>query len=160
VETRLERGGAQTGLGGLFKQYELIYVLGDERDLLHLRTNFRGEKVYLYPTIITPEQARIVFLDVIKKVNKLNDKPEFYNVITGNCTTSLVPHLAKVLPTQATCLQLLLNGDADAAAHRNGRIKSNVPFDEAKRLHHINQYVKDDPEAADFSKRIRPDLTR
>ena len=96
VETRLEKGEIQSGLGGIFKQHELIYVLGDERDLIRLRTNFRGEEVFLYPTTSPPEDVRVVFVDILKKVNDIYDNPQFYNTITQNCTTSLVPHLELV----------------------------------------------------------------
>ena len=161
VETRLERGEPQTALRGIFKQYELIYVLADERDLLRLRTNVRGEDLYVYPTTSTPEEVRILFLDVLSKVNQIATKPEYYSTLTQNCTLSLVPHLEKIRPRRLrpSFWELLINGHTDEIAHRNGWIKSDGSFPETKALHHVNQYVVGDPDPADYSKKIRPHLT-
>src|SRR5690606_5945076 len=51
IETRPEVGEGYSPLASLFKQYELIYVVGDERDVVGVRTNHRGEEVYLYPIV-------------------------------------------------------------------------------------------------------------
>ena len=159
AEARRERGEPQTALRGLFKQYEIIYVLGDERDLIRLRTNFRGEEVYLYATRFTPEQSRIVLLDILEKVNRLAEKPEFYDTLTQNCTLTLVPHLEKIRPRRGFDIRLLLNGYTDEIGYENGAIATNnLPFAELQDLCHINKYVKDHPEADGYSKRIRPHI--
>jgi Domain of unknown function (DUF4105) len=91
IETRKEQGEAYSSLAGFFKQYELIYVVGDERDLIRVRTNYRRpeELVYLYRTRAGPEAARRLFLAYVEKVNQLRDSPEFYNTLTTNCTTDV-----------------------------------------------------------------------
>jgi len=96
AETRREEGEPQTGLRGIFNQYELIYILADERDLLRLRTQYRGEEVSLYPTTSTPEAARRLFVDILERINELHENPVFYNISTENCTSALYPHGRKI----------------------------------------------------------------
>lgn len=158
VETRRERDEPQTALRGLFKQYELIYVLGDERDLIRLRTNFRKEKVFLYPTTVDGEKVRVVFLDIIETINGLNERPRFYNTLSHNCTTSYLPHLSKIGVADTCDWRLIINGHTDERAYERGMINTDLSLEEARRHYHINQYVAGDPAPADFSRRIRPDL--
>ena len=47
----MTNGQAYSALAGLYRQFELYYVVGDERDIVRLRTNFRLEDVYLYRLI-------------------------------------------------------------------------------------------------------------
>lgn len=159
VETRPERDEPQSGLRGLFKQYEIIYFLGDERDLIRLRTNFRGEDVYLYPTTSTPEEVRILFMDIIEKVNSLAREPQFYNTLLHNCTTGLVTHARKIgRPPTLFDIRLLLNGQSDQMAYENGWIRATRSFAETKAFHHINKYLGGDSKAEEFSRKIRPHL--
>lgn len=160
VEARAERGEEYSGIGGLFRKYELIYVLGDELDLIRSRTNFRNERVYLYPTVSPPADVRKLFLEIIKRVNEVKAKPEFYNTITHNCTTTLAASGRKILPPNPFDIRLLLNGYADRMAYENGWIASGDSFEVTRKRHYINQYVKDKPDTADFSRLIRPHLSK
>jgi hypothetical protein len=81
VEIRKERGETFSPVKGLLRQYELMYVIGDERDLIGLRTNYRRDIVYLYPVKTTREKMRRVFLDMLERANELAVRPEFYNVL-------------------------------------------------------------------------------
>ena len=161
VETRRERGEPQGAIPGLFKQYELIYVLGEERDLIRLRTTFRGEQVYLYPLRFSPAEVRTVFLDLLARVNSLAERPEFYNTLTENCTMTLIPLFDKVRRTPRRFdIRAILNGQIDEAIIENGTVAIDLPMDleKAREVCHVNQYVKDHPEAEGFSKRIRTHL--
>src|SRR4029079_15705505 len=90
AEVRLQKGEAYNAAVGLFGQFELMYVVADEHDLLPVRPEFRGVDVLLYHTTATPAQARALFLDVMKRVNQLHDHPEFYDTLRNNCTTNIV----------------------------------------------------------------------
>src|SRR5262249_41717749 len=93
IETRRERHESYSSIAGFLKQYELFYVVADERDLIRLRTNYRKdppEDVYLYRTRAPATHARRIFLDYIREMNSLATKPEFYNSLTTNCTTSIL----------------------------------------------------------------------
>jgi hypothetical protein len=157
VETRLENGEPQSGLRGLFKQYELIYVLGDERDLLRLRTNFRKEEVFLYPTTVDRDNVRELFMVIVERVNDIASNPEFYNTLSQSCLSSLVSDFKKVItPRSFFDFRRTQNGYSDEMLFENGWIDSRLGFEDTKRLHHINQYVQDDINSFDYSFRIRP----
>ncbi|MFQ5803795.1 MAG: DUF4105 domain-containing protein [Candidatus Methylomirabilales bacterium] len=159
IEVRPEKGETYHPIKGFFKQYELIYVIGDERDLVRVRANHRGEDVYLYRTTISPAQARILFQDMLRRANTLADEPAFYRTIGQNCTTSLINHFNLISPKKIRFhRKIVLNGYSDELAYERGRIASDLPFPEMKRAHRITEIAQaydDDPE---FSRKIRAKL--
>src|SRR5687768_3012866 len=98
VEVRLERGESYSPTLGLFGQFELIYVVADERDLIRVRTEHRDVDVLVYRARATPEQARRLLVDVMQRVNQLRDQPEFYDTLSNNCTTNIVRHINQLAP--------------------------------------------------------------
>jgi len=159
VETRLEKGEPQSALRGLFKQYEQIYVLGDERDLIRLRTNFRKEDVYLYPTVVNKDDVRKLFEVILERVNKIAEQPAFYNTLFQNCLSSLAAEFTKVItPRSSFDFRRLANGYSDELLFENGWIDSKLSFEDTKQLHYINQYVQADSHANGYSKKIRPHI--
>ena len=93
IETRPEKGEGFDPLASMFKQFELIYVIGDEHDVVGLRTNHRSEETFLYHVVASPEAARRLFLVYLERVNELADKPEWYNLISNNCTLNIVRYM-------------------------------------------------------------------
>jgi hypothetical protein len=163
IETRKERGETYDTLKGFFRQYELIYVVGDERDLIRLRTNYRKdppEEAYLYRTNAPPENVRRLFLSYFQKINELKERPSFYNTLTTNCTTNVLMH-TKVNPgKQAYSWKILLSGYTPLYAYELGRLDTRLPFEELKRRSHINAAAQAADQAADFSQRIRAGLPK
>jgi hypothetical protein len=159
IETRKERGESYSAVQGFFRQYELIYVFADERDVVRLRTNYRKEDVYLYRTRVTPERARAIFLSYIDRANKLRDRPEWYNALTANCATSLLPHAKAGGGKGEMSIDVLLSGHAARQAYRNGVIDTSMPLDELEARSRVNDVAlgtrDGDP---DFSTRIRANL--
>ncbi len=90
IETRPEIGQGFSPIASLFKQFELIYVVGDERDIVRVRTNYRNEQVFLYHIKMSPENARRLFLVYLGRINELADRPEFYNLLSNSCTINIV----------------------------------------------------------------------
>ena len=123
IETRLPVGVKQSTLGGLFKQYEVLAIAGTQRDLIMLRTNYRKEQVYMYETTSSPKEVRSLLLDIFKGMNKLRNKPVFYNTITTNCTTSLIPYIRKIRPRKGWSIKFLLNGLSPEMAFKGGWFK-------------------------------------
>jgi hypothetical protein len=156
VEIRKEKGESFSALKGLFRNYEVMYVVGDERDLVKLRTNFRHDSVYLYPIHTTPERMRRMFVEMVEKANQLSRKPEFYNTVTNNCTTSLADHVNRIVPHRIPLsIALVLPGYSDRLAYRLGLIDTKLPFEGARRRYRINDRARkftDDPQ---FSQHIR-----
>jgi hypothetical protein len=161
VEVRLERGESYSPTLGLFGQFELIYVVADERDLIRVRTEHRKVDVLVYRTKATPEQGRRLLVDVMQRVNALHDKPEFYDTLTNNCTTNIVRHINTLAPGSVpTDYRVLLPGFADNLAYELGLIDNSRPFAETKQRARVNDLAlryKDDPH---FSQRIRGERVR
>jgi hypothetical protein len=156
AEIRKEVGESYDPLKGLLGQYELMYVVGDERDLIALRSNYREDDVYLYRTKATPEQAKALFLDVFQRVNKLKNEPEFYHTVTNNCTTNIAQHVNHLSPSRVPMgLRLLLSGKSDRLAYDLGLIDTTQPFEVAKQQARITEVARANGERADFSQQIR-----
>jgi hypothetical protein len=162
IETRKEKGEAYSSIAGFFKRYELIYVVGDERDLIRVRTNYRRpeEQVYLYRTRARPENARRLFREYVDRINRLRERPEFYNTATTNCTTDvwmLVRTLAGGLPLD---WRVLLSGYFPEYAYDLGSLDTDLPFAKLKAISLVNDKAHAAGRAPDFSERIREGLPR
>jgi len=163
IETRKERGESYDTLRGFFRQYELIYVVGDERDLIRLRTNYRKdppEDAYLFRTNASPENVRRLFLSYFQKINELKEQAEFYNTLTTNCTTNVLMHTRVNPGDHAYSWKVLLSGYAPLYAYEHGRLDTSLPFEELKRRSHINDAAHAADQAADFSQQIRAGLPK
>lgn len=157
VEIRKEKGEQYQFLNGILRQYEIMYVVGDERDLIKLRTNYRKDDVYVYPAKATPEQMRDLFVDVFKRVNKLRDEPEFYNTFTNNCTTNIVRHVNNLAPNKVPYdYRVLLPGLTAELAYDLGLLDTQLPFEETRRRARVNDLALKYADSPDFSLRIRP----
>lgn len=110
METRIPEGKTQNAVSGLFKQYEIIPVVGTPEDLFDLRTKFRGEDFYLYRTCATPEQTRQTLWALF---DRLNRPAEFYNTLTSNCTTTLAEFADAVGIDPLEDFRVLINGYSD-----------------------------------------------
>lgn len=156
AEIRKERGESFSPWLGLVRQYELMYVVGDERDLIKLRSNYRHDPVFLYRARATPEAIRRMFVEMLERANKLRREPEFYNTLTNNCTTNIAYHINTIVPGRVPfSVALVFPGYSDRLAYRLGLIDHGLPFDTVRARAQINARAAqfaDDPE---FSERIR-----
>jgi len=158
VETRKEVGEAYSTVKGFFRQYELTYVVADERDLIRLRTNYRGEQVYLYRLRESADLIRKVFLDYLRKVNSLKDRPEWYNALTDNCTTSIRVTTAPYNPDARLDWRIIVNGFMDEMLYERQAVDTGLPFPELKKRSLINERAKGLDTSPDFSQLIREGL--
>ena len=156
IETRSQRGQSYSAIGGLYRQFEQIYIAADERDVIRLRSNYReGEDVYLYRFKATPKAARVAFLEYIRTLNELHERPRWYNAIKNNCTTAIRQQrtAAERAPWD---WRMLANGYADEMLYERGTIdRLGLSFDELKRRSHINSRARAANDASDFSEHIR-----
>ena len=158
IEARRERGESYHTYQGLFNKYEFIYIVADERDVLALRTNTRDDKVYLYEVDIDKETAQKLFISVMERVNKLNEKPEFYNTFTNNCTTSLVRDINKVLPKEKQIgftLKYVFPGYSDRLAYDLGFLDDSVTFEKLRENAYISDKARQLKVDESFSRLIR-----
>ena len=159
VETRMRKDQKQSLLSGIFNQYELIYILSDERDILGLRTNYRKEQVYLYRVNISHVRLKKIFIKIIKQASDLQKNPRFYNTLKHNCITTLLADLRQAQGKQYHFdYRFIMIGYSDKLLYDNNiLITGALPFEKLKKLRHINQYVGNDSDAEkDFSRKIRP----
>jgi Domain of unknown function (DUF4105) len=158
IETRKEKGEEYSAVLGFFRQFELYYVVADERDVVGLRAAHRGEEVYLYHLQMPPETARAVLVDYLEEVNRLADHPTWYNALTHNCTTTIRHHAQHVGGGRPFDWRILVNGRIDQLGYERGQIDTSLPFEELRRRSDVTEKAKaaiDDP---DFSARIREGL--
>jgi hypothetical protein len=156
VETRKERNETYNPLKGAARQYELMYVVAEERDVIRQRTNYRNENVYLYRTVARPETAQLLLTDVLSRVNQIAKKPEFYDTIANNCTTNIVRHINRVRPNRlGPDVRLLLPGYSDKIAYDQGLLVPYGTFAQTKQRAYINPLAERYADREDFSEVIR-----
>jgi Domain of unknown function (DUF4105) len=155
IETRPELGEGYSPIASLFKQYELIYVVGDEHDLVGVRTNHRNEDVYLYRIRTSPENARTLFRIYLDRINELADHPEFYHLLSNSCTVNIVRYANAAGREGGFDIRHYLNGLIDRYFYDVGLVDTSMPFAELRRRSHINDAARAAENAPDFSARIR-----
>ena len=160
IETRKTIGQKYSALDGLYRQYTLIYVVADERDVIRLRTNYRREDVYLYRTLASPAQARERFLEYIKTMNILHEHPRWYNEVTANCTTSIRTQRS-VNERAPWDWRMLINGKADELLYERHAIATGgLPFSELKQRSLIDARARAADDDPNFSHLIREGLPK
>ncbi len=155
IEARQEIGEFYHPLDGLQREYELIYVVGDERDIIGLRTHIRKERVLLYEISIGRERSRMLFRSMVQRVNEIREQPEFYNTLADNCTTGIVRYAERLsLFDKYLNYKVVLPGYSDELVYKIGVIPDLLPFSEVRARAKVdpNTTTLDDP---DFSKKIR-----
>ncbi|HEY2124697.1 MAG TPA: DUF4105 domain-containing protein, partial [Chthoniobacterales bacterium] len=140
------------------RQFTLIYIVSDERDVIRLRTNYRNEDIYLYHTTASPDRARGRFLEYVRSINALRTQPRWYNAITTNCTTAIRDQRpsGERVPWD---WRILLNGKADELLYEHGAfVTGGLPFAELKQRSLIDDRAKAADASPDFSQLIRVGL--
>lgn len=160
IETRKEKGENYSTLAGFFRQYELYYVVADERDVIRVRTTYRQpqEDVYIYRTRARIKNVRRIFLDYIKSINELHARPGYYNTLTTNCTTSILMHTRINPESPPMSWKILLSGYVPDYLYELGRIDTSRPFAELEKLSLVNARAHRANKDPGFSQSIRDGL--
>ena len=160
IETREEKGENYSTLAGFFRQYELYYVVADERDVVRVRTTYRQpqEDVYIYRVNGPIKNLRRIFLDYIKSINELRERPSYYNTLTTNCTTTILMHTRMNPESPPMSWKVLLSGYVPDYLYELGRIDTTKPFAELEKLSRVNDRAHAADKAPAFSQRIREGL--
>jgi len=158
IETRPEVGEGFDPIASMFKQFELIYVVGEERDIVGVRTNHRRETVYLYRLISPIENERQLLRIYLARINELADRPEFYHLLSNSCTINIVRYANAAGRAGRFDIRHLLNGLVDSYLYHSGRVDTTLPFDELRRRSLINEAAQAADAGPDFSQRIRASL--
>ncbi len=156
VEARLDYGASYSPIRGITNKFELMYLIGDERDLIPLRTDARKVEVYLYPGRATPDQVQNLLVDMLERANQLQRVPENYDTINNNCTTNLVNHINKLRPGSIPAdWRVLLPGHSDRLAYELGLLDVVEPFEIAREKARITDVASKYKDSPDFSAKIR-----
>ncbi|MBN1407316.1 MAG: DUF4105 domain-containing protein, partial [Calditrichaceae bacterium] len=156
VEARKEVGESYSIIGGMLKKFELMYVVGDERDLIGLRTVIWDDDVFVYPIKTEKNNIRKLFIDVLERAQKLQAEPEFYNTIWSNCTSTLYDHVNKIWPRRLPGgWKLILTGYSDELVYDNDLINTTLSLEEARQYFRVNDRAKKYFNLAKFSVLIR-----
>lgn len=159
IETRKEVGESYSTINGFFRQYELYYVVADERDVIGLRTNHRDnppEQVHLYRLQGPLDNARRLFMAYVERINQLHQRPEFYNTLTTNCTTSIWMSSQVNEQHLPFSWKLLASGYLPEYLYQQGRLAgSQLPFASLQQGALINAKARAAGDSPEFSRLIR-----
>ncbi len=158
IETRKEKGESYSALLGFFRRFELFYVVADERDVVRLRTSYRGERVFLYRLATPRAGARALLEQYLSELNALAAKPAWYNAFNENCTTAIWRNVRVIAPDMPFDWRLLTNGYLDEMAYERGIVDTSLPFAELRRRSEITERAKACGSRPDFSTCIREGL--
>lgn len=160
VEARREDFEEFEPIKGLFRKFEIIYVVATEEDLIGVRTNVRndgvGERVYLYPTIATPEKSQELFKLIAEDINDIYEHPTFYNTLFNSCINSITRRVEEISTLDfPVTYKTILPGYFDEVLYKMNIFSSGLnTFEEykEKNLIHNNEV---DNHSDDFGKQIR-----
>lgn len=157
VEIRKEKGESFDPLKGVLRQYEIMYVVADERDVINLRTNYRNDNVFLYPAKISTAKANELFENMLIRTNAIEKEPEFYNTLTNTCTTNIVDHINSVADDTLIPFdkRVLFPEDSDYYAYELGLIDTTLPKEKIREKYKVNSLAKEYQDSPLFSKKIR-----
>lgn len=156
AEIRKEKGESFDPLKGVMNQYELIYVIGDENDLIKLRANYRKDVVRLYPIKTPKENIRKLFVSAMQRADKLTKQPEFYNTVWNNCTTNILNNVNSLRTEKISwSKKVLLPANSDEIAFEADLIDTKLPFNEAREYYRINDLSEKFANDPNYSALIR-----
>jgi hypothetical protein len=155
VEIRRERDEEFSAIGGFFKEFELSVLAADERDVIRLRTNVRGEDDYLYRLRIPGPAMRSLFLAYVEQANRLVRAPRFYNTVTVNCTTlvhQMMNHIVGNLPLD---YRLVFSGYLPGYVYQVGGLDRRYTLEELRSFGRITERARISDRSPGFSADIR-----
>jgi hypothetical protein len=155
IETRKEIGERYSSVAGFFKQFELAVVAGDERDIVRVRSNVRGEDVRIYRLRMTPANARVLLREYVEEANDLAREPRFYNTLTANCTNLVFDMVRVIHPGLPLDIRVLLSGYLPNYAYYLGATDTSVSFEKLRELAKIHEKAVQADADPLFSTRIR-----
>jgi hypothetical protein len=155
IEIRKERHEQFSAIAGFFKEYELAIIAADERDVVRVRSNYRGEDVRLYRLRMTPDNARLLLLRYLGEANDLARIPRFYDTLTANCTTLAFGMVRAIHPGLPFDARIVLSGYLPDYAYDVGALDTSVPFERLRELSHIDAKAAQAGDGPDFSAMIR-----
>ncbi|MDR0328154.1 MAG: DUF4105 domain-containing protein [Planctomycetaceae bacterium] len=160
IEARYEEGEKYDPAAAGLRQFELVYVLADERDMIRLATDVHKNNVHVYRLNFEPHEVRTMFVDALQRANKLASKPEFYHPLANSCVTNLMAHINKGRPKSVPSeYRTLVPGLLDSYMYDLKLISTAAgTFKEAKEMAKVNWLVERYGDLEYFSAGIRQNM--
>lgn len=157
IEARREETEKFSPWKGLLRSYELIYIIGDEEDVIGLRTNGYRDPTYLYPLTLTPAESKGVLQDMLTAAADLREHPQWYNSLTNMCTSRTAQHINAGKPGALPwwSYRIALPGFSDQLFYNRGLIVNDEPLESLKAKAYINDRAQAEDSRLFFSERIR-----
>jgi hypothetical protein len=155
VEIRRDKRQSYSEIGGFFKEFGLSIIAADERDVIRVRTNLRGEDAYLYRVRMPLSAMRSLFLGYLGESNRLVGTPRFYNTITANCTTLVYHMMWRIVGYLPLSYRILLTGYFPAYVYKVGGLDPRFPLAELRALGRITDRARKSDQSEAFSEDIR-----
>lgn len=157
IEARLNKSQIYSIWGGIVHTYPLMYIAADERDVVYLRTNIFKDQMYMYPLKASPDQGRLLLVDMLERMNDIAVHPVWYTAYNANCTSSIASHVNKIWPGLLPTLdwQAILTGFADKLALDRGLLDTTLPLDEARKQFYVTDKAQEIGYVNEFSELIR-----
>jgi hypothetical protein len=153
-ELRRTQNDQYSALAGFFKTHELVFIGGDERDLMTLR-KVRNEQILLYRLRTPPERARALLIEYIKQANDLAVNPKFYNTLTTNCTTAIFDMMHAVTSSIPFDWRIILTGHLPGYLYEHEAVDTRIPLEELRKRADVSGRVDESLSEVEFSSRIR-----
>jgi hypothetical protein len=155
VEVRRRKNATYSELGGFFKRDGLSIIAADERDVIRVRTNIRGEDDYLYRIRMPLPAMRSLFIGYVEQADRLLCTPRFYNTITVNCTMLVYHMMKRIVGYLPWSYRLLFTGYLPAYVHRVGGLDQRYTLEELRTLGRITDRARQSDRSDSFSADIR-----
>jgi hypothetical protein len=155
IETRKQVGQSYSTIGGFFKEYALVIIAADERDVVRVRSNIRGEDVRIYRLRMQPDEARRLLVAYMNEANSVAAKPQFYNTLTANCTTLIYKLVREIEPGTHWDPRILINGYLPNYIYSLGALDTRISFDQLRELAKIHNKALQAGDDPNFSTEIR-----
>ena len=161
VEIRREQGETYGPLKGLYRNYEVTHVIGDERDLIGVRTVHRpDDRVYMYRINATPQQAQHLFANFVERIQLLHAKPQFYHTLLNNCANGITGLTYELTPEPISWLdsRIVLPGHSGQFAWESGLVgdrASGQTFEQLEAMSRIDGTARAAGISETFSRDIR-----
>jgi Domain of unknown function (DUF4105) len=155
VEVRRRKGGEYSPVADLFKSDPLVIIASEERDVVGVRSNIRGEDVQLYRLRAPTDVARELLLEYVADANRLATVPEFYNSLTTNCATTVVKMMRAVGDRVPLDWQLIVDGYLPGYIYQQGALDNRLPLVQLQALSHIDKRAREAGLSSDYSRLIR-----
>lgn len=158
IEAKKQVGQTYSIWKGMLRTYPLTYIAADERDAVLLRANVRKDKVYVYPVKLSrPENGGLLLADMLRKMNKLNDDPEWYNTLWHNCTSEIAYHVNRISARRvpAFAWEFFITSSADKLALDRGLIDTELSIEEAREKYLVTEKSIAAGDTPEYSRLIR-----